>query len=95
MAVQLLQIGPGGELTLPAAAWEALGLQPGGRVRLDADPERHTIILTAERPIAVTEAKKYALSDLIGMGGKFPRAISQEEIDEAVRRCAAERFLEE
>lgn len=94
MVMQLLQVGPNGELTLPLSVREALGLQSGGRVRLDADPARHTALLTAETSQDVP-AKKYTLNDLIGIGGRFHRTVSQDEIDETVRRRAAERFLEE
>ncbi len=33
------------------------------------------------------------IDDLIGIGGRFERAVSAQEMDEAVRRRAAERFL--
>jgi len=95
-----IEVGPNGEIALPQEVRDQLGLKPGDRVRIDVDPARHTAVLVAEAGETVPEAaaperprKRYTLDDIIGMGGTFHRPVSVEEMDEAIRQRAAERFL--
>ncbi|PWC43580.1 AbrB/MazE/SpoVT family DNA-binding domain-containing protein [Azospirillum sp. TSO22-1] len=91
-----IEVGPNGEIALPQEVRDQLGLKPGDRVRIDVDPARHTAVLKAETEAAAAPErprKRYTLDDIVGMGGKFHRPVSQEEMDEAIRQRAAERFL--
>ncbi|HEY0836595.1 MAG TPA: AbrB/MazE/SpoVT family DNA-binding domain-containing protein [Azospirillum sp.] len=95
-----IEVGPNGEIALPQDVRDRLGLKPGDRVRIDVDTAKHTAVLVPEADDAAAAGadeahprKRYTLDDLIGIGGTFHRPVSQEEMDEAIRRRAAERFL--
>lgn len=98
--MDIVKVGPNGEVTLPRAILERLGLRPGMCARLDSDQGHPDCVYlfayindneAAEHPIkdnapGITKAK--TLDDLIGIGGKVERAFSQEEIDRIVRQRA-------
>lgn len=90
-----IEVGPNGEIALPQDVRDRLGLKPGDRVRIDVDAARHTAVLVPESETSAAAAprKRYTLDDLIGIGGTFHRPVSQEEMDEAIARRAAERYL--
>lgn len=89
-------IGPNGELRLSQAVRDQLGLKPGDRVRLDVDPVHRSLRLSGAggRPPSA-DAGGSSIDALIGIGGRFSRAVSNDEMTDAVRRRAAERFLRE
>lgn len=89
MGYQLV-VGPDGELSLPETVRDALGLKPGDVVRVEVDPAGHSLTMSKgpRRPAK----DRYSLEDLIGMGGSFPRAVTAEEMDEAIGQAAAERY---
>ncbi|MBP2292255.1 AbrB/MazE/SpoVT family DNA-binding domain-containing protein [Azospirillum rugosum] len=77
-----IRVGPNGELPLPQDLRDQLGVKPGDRVEL---------VLRSDRSIVV-RPRPHTLEDLIGCGGTFERAVTQEEMDEAIRQQAVERF---
>lgn len=90
-------IGPDGELRLSQAVRDQLGLKPGDRVRLDVDPVHRSLRLSGVGGGArsAADASGSPIDALIGIGGRFSRAVSNDEMTDAVRRRAAERFLRE
>lgn len=72
-----------GQLTMPKAVRERLGLQRGGHVRLALDEEHNRAILSP---------KTVRLSDLAGMLGKPPRSLTLEEMDEVIADAAVGRY---
>ncbi|WP_188258933.1 AbrB/MazE/SpoVT family DNA-binding domain-containing protein [Azospirillum tabaci] len=76
-----IEVGPNGELALPQDLRERLGVKPGDRVELILRDDRSVVV----RP------RPHSLDDLIGSGGTFTRVLSQEEMDDAIRRRMAER----
>lgn len=75
------QIGPKGEVPLPADVRERLGLKPGDRMEFFVR-DNGTVVMIPLRHKAI---------DLFGMLPRPPRAISLEEMDEAIEQEAAER----
>lgn len=73
-----------GQVTLPKALRDALGLKAGDRILFAPDqPGEYRI----------KRKKTYTLAEAKGLLPPVGRKISLEEMDEAVARAAAERFL--
>lgn len=72
-----------GQVTIPKKVRDRLGLRAGGKVRFTLeDGDRASI-----------ESAGHRLSDLFGMLGTPPRSVTLDEMDEAVKRAAVERYL--
>ena len=71
-----------GQLTMPKAVRERLGLRRGGQVRIVLDEKNNRVVLTP---------KTVRLSDLAGTLGKPPRSLTLEELDEVIAEAAVER----
>lgn len=72
-----------GQVTLPKEVRESLRLRAGDKVRFTLDD--------AER--IVVERAELSIRDLFGILGKPRRSATLEQMDEAVRRHAVERYL--
>ena len=72
-----------GQVTIPKEVRDRLGLRAGGKVRFTLEDGNHASIAPAG----------HRLSDLFGMLGTPPRSVTLEEMDEAVKRAAVERYL--
>jgi antitoxin PrlF len=71
-----------GKVTIPRAIREQLRLRDGHKVRFAIDGDRAVVT-----PIGTK------LSDLVGILGKPKRSATLEEMDEAIRRHAVNRYL--
>lgn len=72
-----------GQVTIPKEVRERLRLHKGGKVRFTLEKGQRATIAPAG----------LRLSDLFGILGKPRRSLTLEEMDEAVRRHAAQRYL--
>ena len=70
-----------GQVTIPKAVRERLGLRAGGKVRFTLEDDNRAVVTPAG----------HRLSDLFGILGKPPRSITLEEMDEAIGRAAVDR----
>ncbi|WP_005038335.1 AbrB/MazE/SpoVT family DNA-binding domain-containing protein [Holophaga foetida] len=68
-----------GQLTIPKAVREALGLYEGGRVRFEVDSEQGT---------AALEPVKLQVSDLWAFAVPGAPTMSLEDMDQAIQRGA-------
>lgn len=71
-----------GQITVPKDVRLKLGLKPGDRVRFLVEADGRVRLLPAKRDIG----------DLVGILPKPKRALSIEEMDEAIARAVAEKF---
>lgn len=71
-----------GQLTIPKAARERLGLAKGGQVRLTLEDENRVVL----------SRKQARLADVAGMLGRPPRSLTLEEMDEVIAEAAVERY---
>lgn len=72
-----------GQVTLPKEIRERLGVRTGSKLRFAIeDGERVTV-----------SARPSSIQDLFGILGKPPRSATLEEMDEAVRQGAVDRYL--
>ena len=71
-----------GQITVPKDVRLKLGLRPGDRVRFIVEDDGRVRLLPAKRDI----------SELVGMLPKPKRALTLEEMDEAIARAVAEKF---
>lgn len=71
-----------GQITLPKDIRDRLGLRQGDRVRFIVEDDGRVRLLPAKRDI----------SELVGILPKPKRALSIEEMDDAVARAVAEKF---
>lgn len=72
-----------GQVTIPKEIRENLGVRPGGKLRFSVEEDgRVTVDRWGSR-----------LSDLVGILGKPKRSATLEEMDEAIRQGAVNRFL--
>jgi len=72
-----------GQVTLPKEVRERLHIGKGGKVRFGFE-QGNRIVLTRGGS---------RLSDLFGILGKPPRSVTLEEMDEAIRQAAVDRYL--
>lgn len=72
-----------GQVTIPKAVRERLRLRSGQKVRF---------ILQKDGRVELAP-QTHRLSDLFGILGKPPRSVTLEEMDEAIKRGAVERYL--
>ena len=72
-----------GQLTVPSEVRERLGVRAGGKLRLVHEADDRVVITPAN----------LSLSRLFGILGKPPRSATLEEMDEAIRQGAVERYL--
>jgi AbrB family looped-hinge helix DNA binding protein len=70
-----------GQVTIPKAVRETLGLRAGGKVRFTFEDGNRVHMAPAG----------HRLSDLFGILGKPPRSVTLEQMDEAIGQAAAER----
>lgn len=73
-----------GQITLPKALRDELGLQPGDKIALSSN---------VPGTYQLKRQKKYTLAEARGILPPVARKVSLEEMDEAIARAAAERFL--
>jgi antitoxin PrlF len=73
----------GGKMTLPKELREKLGVRAGTKLRL---------VLGSDDQVVMTPAD-LSVQRLFGILGKPPRSATLEQMDEAVRRGAVERYL--
>ena len=78
-----LHVSSNGQTTLPKELRERLGVPHGGQL--------HATLEDGNR-VAVVPASS-SIQDLFGILGKPPRSATLEEMDEAVRQGAVERYL--
>jgi AbrB family looped-hinge helix DNA binding protein len=71
-----------GQITVPKDVRLKLGLKPGDRIRFLIEADGRVRFMPAKRDI----------SDLLGILPKPTRALSIEEMDEAIGRAVAEKF---
>ena len=71
-----------GQITVPKDVRLKLGLKPGDRVRFLVEADGRVRLLPAKRDI----------SELVGSLPKPKRALTIEEMDEAIARAVAEKF---
>ena len=71
-----------GQITVPKDVRLKLGLRPGDRVRFIVEDAGRVRLLPAKRDI----------SELVGMLPKPKRALTLEEMDEAIAQAVAEKF---
>ena len=71
-----------GQITVPKDVRLKLGLKPGDRVRFLVEADGRVRLLPAKRDIG----------ELVGILPKPKRALTIEEMDEAVARAVAEKF---
>ncbi len=71
-----------GQITVPKDVRLKLGLRPGDRVRFIVEDDGRVRLLPAKRDI----------SELVGMLPKPKRALTLEEMDEAIAQAVAEKF---
>lgn len=72
-----------GQVTLPKAIRERLGLRDGGALRLTVESDQRIVLAPAD----------LSVKRLKGMLGKPPRSLSLAEMDEAVRVAAVEKSM--
>jgi antitoxin PrlF len=72
-----------GQVTVPKEIRQLLGLTAGRKLRFVVEKEGRVAIAAAP----------YRLSELFGILGKPPRSATLEEMDEAIKQGAVERFL--
>jgi len=72
-----------GQVTIPKAVRERLGLRAGGKLRFTLEDGNRAVVTPAG----------HRLSDLFGILGKPPRSVTLEEMDEAIGQAAVERHL--
>ncbi len=71
-----------GQITVPKDVRLKLGLKPGDRVRFLVEADGRVRLLPAKRDIG----------ELVGILPKPKRALTIEEMDEAIARAVAEKF---
>jgi AbrB family looped-hinge helix DNA binding protein len=71
-----------GQITVPKDIRLKLGLKPGDRIRFLLEADGRVRLMPAKRDI----------SELVGVLPKPRRALSIEEMDEAIGRAVAEKF---
>ena len=71
-----------GQITVPKDVRLKLGLKPGDRVRFIVEDDGRVRLLPAKRDI----------NELVGILPKPKRALTIEEMDEAIARAVAEKF---
>ena len=71
-----------GQITVPKDVRLKLGLRPGDRVRFIVEDDGRVRLLPAKRDI----------SELVGILPKPKRALTLEEMDEAIAQAVAEKF---
>jgi AbrB family looped-hinge helix DNA binding protein len=71
-----------GQVTVPQEVRERLRLRRGGKVRFTIEDEGRAVLAPVHT----------RLSDLAGILGKPPRSATLEEMDEAIRNAAVERY---
>ena len=71
-----------GQITVPKDVRLKLGPRPGDRVRFIVEDDGRVRLLPAKRDI----------SELVGMLPKPKRALTLEEMDEAIAQAVAEKF---
>jgi AbrB family looped-hinge helix DNA binding protein len=71
-----------GQITVPKDVRLKLGLRPGDRVRFIVEGDGRVRLLPAKRDI----------SELVGILPRPKRALSIEQMDEAIERAVAEKF---
>ena len=71
-----------GQITVPKDVRLKLGLKPGDRVRFLVEADGRVRLLPAKRDIG----------ELVGILPKPKRALTIEEMDEAIARAIAEKF---
>jgi AbrB family looped-hinge helix DNA binding protein len=71
-----------GQITVPKDVRQKLGLRPGDRIRFILEADGRVRLMPAKRDIA----------ELVGFLPKPKRALSIEEMDEAIGRAVAEKF---
>lgn len=72
-----------GQVTLPKEVRERLRVRDGGKVRFTIENENRIVVARAE----------LSIRDLFGILGKPRRSATLEEMDEAIRQHAVERYL--
>ena len=77
-----LTVSSKGQVTLPKALREHLGVERGGTLRYTLQEDGRTFV----------DAPKVPLQDLFGMLGKPKRRLTLEQIDEEIANAAAARF---
>jgi bifunctional DNA-binding transcriptional regulator/antitoxin component of YhaV-PrlF toxin-antitoxin module len=77
-----IAVSPKGQLTLPKALRERLGVANGGTVRYTLQEDGRAFV----------DAPKKSLKDLFGMLGKPKRHLTLEQIEEEIAKAAIRRF---
>ena len=72
-----------GQITVPKDVRLKLGLKPGDRVRFIVEADGRVRLLPAKRDI----------SELVGILPKPKRVMSIEEMDEAIHKAVAEKYV--
>lgn len=72
-----------GQVTIPKELRERLGVRAGGKVRFKLEDGDRVTMMPAS----------LSISRLFGILGKPPRSATLEEMDEAIRKAAVDRYL--
>ena len=72
-----------GQVTLPIEVRERLRLHTGCKIRFTLESDNRAVVTPVET----------RLSDLVGLLGKPKRSVTLEEMDEAIRQGAVDRYL--
>jgi antitoxin PrlF len=72
-----------GQVTLPKAIRERLGVRAGGKLRFIVEDDNRVTV----------SARASSIQDSFGMLGKPPRSATLEEMDEAIRRAVVDKHL--
>lgn len=72
-----------GQVTIPKEVRERLGVRPGGKVRFTLEDGNRVVMTPAH----------LSIQRLFGMLGKPPRSATLEQMDEAIRQGAVDRYL--
>jgi len=72
-----------GQVTIPKAIRESLRVRPGGKLRFAIEDGNRVVV----------SARPSSIQDLFGILGKPPRSATLEQMDEAIRQGAVDRYL--
>lgn len=72
-----------GQVTIPKEVREHLGVRAGGKLQFTLEADGRVVV----RPASLS------ISRLFGILGKPPRSATLEEMDEAIRKAAVDRYL--
>ena len=72
-----------GQVTIPKEIRANLGVRAGGKLRFAIEDKNRVVV----------SARQSSIQDLFGILGKPPRSATLEQMDEAIRQGAVDRYL--